>query len=147
MKIAAVVEEGFSASGTFINITISEMGKSIEEIGRIVSECDKFTVHNNVFGTNKIAFCTAEANPQNIAVSSHIVEFCSLIPSAPTEEMLLFLCKEMTRVWEEDEITQSQLLTDIRYIINQAIKKVYLPLPVYRMHRKLSLIPVILKVC
>lgn len=35
----------------------------------------------------------------------------------------MFLCKEIMRVWEKDETTLSQLSADIRYIINQAIKK------------------------
>jgi YesN/AraC family two-component response regulator len=122
-EVAALIERGLSVFGTFLNIVISEMGRNIGDLGCIVAACENFATHHNAFGTNKIAYCTSYAVLQNIAVSPPIAELCFSLPAAPIREMLLFLCKEAIRVWKENEITQEQLLIDIRYIMNQAIQK------------------------
>jgi YesN/AraC family two-component response regulator len=123
LEAAAVIERGLSVSGTFLNIVISEMGRNIGDLGRIAAACEAFAMQHNAFGTNKTAFCTSCADPQNTAVSPHIAELCFSFPSAPTREMLSFLCKEALQVWKKNEITQDRLLIDIRYIMNQAIQK------------------------
>jgi YesN/AraC family two-component response regulator len=122
-EAAAVIERGLSVSGAFLNIVISEIGKNIGDLGRITAACENFAMRHNTFGTNKIAYCTSCADPQNIAVSPHITELCFSLPAAPTRKILLFLCKEIVQIWKKSEITQERLLIDIRYIMNQAIQK------------------------
>lgn len=112
--------QAFSPSDTYLNIIISDSvtdGQGIRETSR---NTYLYALFENPFGRGSIQKYRPTAN-EPIHVSTKLKQLCSGISDRPSQENLRDLIHSMIDFWQSSQVSQFQLLTDVRYFISTMI--------------------------
>lgn len=120
-QVARSLYESFQQPGTFLNLVVSETALDGEKLYDLTRNTYLFSLFRNCFGCSSIRFFQPISQEDPIHVSQTVKQICAGIPGQPTRETLHDFLHSMLAFWEEQQVTQFQLVADLRYFISTVI--------------------------
>ncbi|MGL6198512.1 MAG: response regulator transcription factor [Lachnospiraceae bacterium] len=115
--IAEQLSEFLAEEDSFISLIISEPAEDGKNIFELTRNTHLFALFNNRFSYNSIIKYKPLENKE-MCVSQEIIRLSSCIPHQLTYDILKELLHSMCTYWESKKVTQFQLISDLRYLIN-----------------------------
>lgn len=115
--IAASLYQAFLSPDACLNLVISDTilnGQGLHELTRNVY---LYALFHNRFGKGEIHRYHPVRNEPS-PVSVEIMQLCNCIPEPPSLESLREIIRSMLMHWQKSQITQFQLVIDLRYFIS-----------------------------
>jgi two-component system response regulator YesN len=106
---------------TYLNLIISDSVTDGISIHDTVQGAYLFALFHNLFGCGSVSQCGSIPN-EPIHVSQEIKQICAVIPEQPNREKLSDFMHSMLNYWQSNQVTQFQLVTDLRYFISTVIR-------------------------
>lgn len=116
-EIARKLYQSFKASETCLHLIISDTITNGENIYDQIRDTHLFALFRNQFGYGSIEKYEPLQN-QNIHVSQEIIRICTCIPVQPGQEAIHDFLHSILTYWQLEQVTQFQLVVDLRYFIN-----------------------------
>lgn len=121
--IAGELNHLFPDCNTYWNMIISETVNQPNNLLSIINSCTFFAAMYSPFGSNNILRYHEKLASANIQESYTIKELCHKFPFSPTISVIQSICREMTDFWQAKNISQFQLIVDLRYILANMLQK------------------------
>jgi len=99
-----------------IHLVISDTIKNGSGLSAHLKEAHIFALSNIKFGRNEcIKYKISE--DKSIQISTEIIQLCSCLPSSVSIDTLTTLVHSAIKFWRDNNVTQLQLLTDLRHFL------------------------------
>lgn len=113
-EIAKRIYDSLNSDSTYVNLFISDSVRNGKEIQQLTQNIYLFATFYILYGKGHIFRYTPPEN-QTIHVSKDVRAICESIPKKSTPEILHKYIRMLINFWKAEEVTQFQLITDLRY--------------------------------
>ncbi|MDC7290066.1 response regulator [Blautia schinkii] len=119
--IAHRLFEFYKTTDTFLHIIISETVPNGIKIFELVHNTCLYALFHNIFGCSGVLRYQTSRKDEAIHVSQEVKRICAGIPEQPGEKALYGYLHSILAYWEGQQVTQFQLVSDLRYFISTVI--------------------------
>lgn len=123
-RAAYQIHEHILSEDIFVNSILSEPIPGGNGIPAQMRNCYLYAAANIIFGQSRFfSLEIADGTSGNIAVTPKAKELLQLLKPVMLPADVKILCRSLTDTWETNEVTQLQLQTDLRFILNTVVRK------------------------
>lgn len=122
-RAAALFLKENKRKDTYLNVIVSESTRQVGRLAAIVQNCIVCAGMRSVFGRDGIIYAENHFPEKLNHVTEEIKNISMVLPSSPTADLLEEICAKMCMTWEKMNITQYQLLVDLRFVLEQMVQK------------------------
>lgn len=119
--IAERLYEFYRPSDSFLQIIVSETCQNGGKIFELVHNTYLYAVFHSIFGRSGILNYQPATPNDTIHVSQEVMRICAGIPEQPGQKALYGFLHSILVYWETQQVTQFQLVSDLRYFISTVI--------------------------
>ena len=117
-KLADDLWNSIQSPETYTNLIVSERILHGRDIPQAVTECNLFTLFHLPFGRNSALHYQPFGTKKSPAVSEYVYQRCGKYSNYISLSELKVLVTDLILFWQESNITQFQMQTDLRYLLN-----------------------------